>query len=93
MGEYNPTYMIDCQRCASQMWDLLDWNSEEVRIECGECQLIQSLSLSEKFSGEECAFCQTYFDIVEHTENEHVILECQNTECGEIAEIWLREDV
>jgi uncharacterized CHY-type Zn-finger protein len=93
MGEYNPTYMVDCRECASQMWGLLDWDSEKIRIECGKCQSKHLLSLSRQMSGEKCALCQTYFNIVEHIEDEHVMLECQNTECGEIAEIWLRDDV
>jgi hypothetical protein len=84
--------MIDCMRCGEQMWSLLGITDESVRIECDECGEIDSLLITGDVGGGGCDFCQNHFEIAEHLEDEHIILDCQNDVCDGVAEVWLRAD-
>lgn len=92
MREYTPNYMIDCATCSSQMWHLKEITPEYIRIECGDCETHGSIVIDENSPGEKCMLCRTYFEIIEHKEDEHIILKCQDNDCGKIAEIWLQGD-
>lgn len=83
--------MWDCGRCGTQMWELEARTDDELRVRCGECQLISAFATTDAVTGAECPSCQwDTWDVEEVVEAEHALLRCEG--CDRVAEVWLRGD-
>lgn len=86
-------FMIDCLQCGAQMWHLDHKDREEIKIKCGDCGDTDTIVLTDELNGASCIMCDyDTWSIIEHLEDEHIIIECENDLCGEHAEIWLQGD-